>query len=307
MKTISADYNAATESGHLRLNSKASLGDIERWQLSPGDWAWLSDGEVLVGAQLAIDDRYGLVGMPDWDTVVHLDDDDSRDLGIVRNELDGLYQTPRHSNDENRRIFELLTIYDFIAPEEARETLPAAYFASRRAETLCLLGKHELALTEVQEARRLGSDDPDDLRLFLDVLRRTDLARARREAERIARTPDVPAAVLAECINVLAEYADTLPDDQFGALADEILKLAERFERAPSPGDVLQTTRALFQFNRGIVLLRLGRNDAAQHALNLARAADPAFSEIDHMMPLTVYNQHWRELAASARAKPSAA
>ncbi len=120
MKTIFADYNAATESGHLRLNCKASQEDIAKAQLHPGDWAWLSDGEVIVGAQLAIDDRYGLVGVPDWGTLVHLDDADSRDFEKVQTELQWLSQKAQRSLDEERRVLELLTISKLLRRERSR-------------------------------------------------------------------------------------------------------------------------------------------------------------------------------------------
>ncbi len=177
MRTIFADYNAMTESEHLRLNFKTSQNDIAKARLRPGDWAWLSDGDVIVGAQLAIDDRYGVVGVPDWDTLVHLDDEDSRNFDTVQTELQCLSQKPQQSRDEERRVLELLTISEVIAPKELQNTLPPGYFSSRRAETLYLLGKPELALTEIEEAGRLGSSDSDDLRLFLDILRRIDLPR----------------------------------------------------------------------------------------------------------------------------------
>ncbi len=76
MNTIFADYNAMTESGHVRLTCHGSEDDIRSRSLRPGDWAWLSDTEVVVGARLAIDDYYGLVGIPDWDTLIPLDEDD---------------------------------------------------------------------------------------------------------------------------------------------------------------------------------------------------------------------------------------
>ena len=90
MKTIFADFNAMTEAGHVRLRLRGSQEDIAHAELRPGDWAWLSDGEVIVGAQLAIDDRYGLVGVLDWDTLVHLDDEGADDLERVRDELNAL-------------------------------------------------------------------------------------------------------------------------------------------------------------------------------------------------------------------------
>ena len=90
MKTISADFNAMTEAGHVRLTLPCSQEDILRLGLGPGDWAWLSDTEVVVGAQLAIDDRYGLVGVPDWDTLVHLDDEGADDFDRIKAALSPL-------------------------------------------------------------------------------------------------------------------------------------------------------------------------------------------------------------------------
>ena len=49
MRLISADFNAMTEAGHVRLTLPCSREDILRMSLGPGDWAWLSDGEILVG------------------------------------------------------------------------------------------------------------------------------------------------------------------------------------------------------------------------------------------------------------------
>ena len=78
MRIISADFNARTESGHLCLNSRGAQEDLRDQGVQVGGWMWLSDGELVVGAQLASDDRYGPVGVPHWNTLVHLDDDDSR-------------------------------------------------------------------------------------------------------------------------------------------------------------------------------------------------------------------------------------
>jgi hypothetical protein len=307
MKTVFADYNAMTESGHLRLGFRASQEDVAKADLHPGDWAWLSDGEVMIGAQLALDDRYGLVGVPDWDTLVHLDDEDSRNFSMIQRELQALCEKPERSLDEERKMLQLLTVYEMLAPPEGRTDLAPGYFSSRRAETLLLLGRPELALTEIDEARRLGSEDPDDDRLFLEILRRIDLPRAQREAEALASIPDASANVLAECINVLADHADSLPDDQFGPVAERILAWVDRFDRAPGREHVLALTLALLQFNRGMILLRLGRGEAARDALRLAWAVDPVFSEIEEATRLTVYDQSARDLAARVRSRAVAA
>ena len=106
MKTISADYNAMTEAGHVRLTLPCSQEDILKLCLRSGDWAWLSDSEVMVGAQLAIDDRYGLVGVPDWDTLVHLDEEGAADSGRVAAELTPLLSTEPLSSEDEPRILD---------------------------------------------------------------------------------------------------------------------------------------------------------------------------------------------------------
>ncbi len=83
-----ADFNAMTEVGHVSLATRGSLADLDRFGAQPGDWVWLSDGELIVGAQLVADDRYGMVGIPNWETLVHLDDDESSDYEKVRAELE---------------------------------------------------------------------------------------------------------------------------------------------------------------------------------------------------------------------------
>jgi hypothetical protein len=307
MKTISADYNAITESDHLRLGFRPSQEDIERVGARPGDWAWLSDGEVMVGAQLAVDDRYGLVGVPDWDTLVHLDDEESRDYERVRAELQGLLQRPGRSLDEERRVLQLLTVFEILAPPEAKTAFRPGYFSFRRAATLVLLGKPELALPEIEEARRLDPGNPNDDRLFLEVLRRTDLVRATREAEVLAASTNVPAGVLAECINVLATHADNLSDDQFRPVADRILTWVDQFESAPGRDHVRASVLAQLQFNRGMLLLRLRLPDDARRALELAHAIDPLDESLDEATRLVAHDRHAREIAARVRSKTLAA
>lgn len=52
MKTIFTDFNAVTEAEKIRLNCRGSEEDIRLAGVKPGDWVWLSDGEIVVGARL---------------------------------------------------------------------------------------------------------------------------------------------------------------------------------------------------------------------------------------------------------------
>ena len=203
--------------------------------------------------------------------------------------------------------FELMTIAEFILPPGLDRALTPAYFSTRRAEMLFLLGKTALALIEIEDARRLDPSNSSVDRQFLDIVRYVDLARAVREAEALALRPDVSANVLASCINVLAIHADNLTDDQFERVAHRILAWADRFDRAPGREKVHAFTLALLQFNRAMILLRLGKGEAAREALALARAVDPISNEIEEAARLTVYDQRARDLAARVRGRPNAA
>ena len=118
MKYISADFNAMTEAGHVRLTLPCSREDIVGMGLGTGDWAWLSDGELVVGAQLAVDDRYGLVGVPDWDTLVHLDEEDAGDFQSIGAALEPLLAWEPPSEADQSRIFQLLTLFEHVAPRD---------------------------------------------------------------------------------------------------------------------------------------------------------------------------------------------
>jgi hypothetical protein len=173
MRTIGADYNAMTEGGHVWLTLPCSQGDVSRLGLRPGDWAWLSDGELIVGAQLAIDDRYGLVGVPDWDTIVPLDEEGVGDVERIQAALNPLLTREPLSPQDERRVLRLITQLEHAAPPQfsgaGKWTLPF-----RRALALREMGKLGLALLEAEEARRARPEDPEVAFVYLDFLRQED-------------------------------------------------------------------------------------------------------------------------------------
>jgi tetratricopeptide (TPR) repeat protein len=304
MKTICADYNAMTEAEHLRLNFRDSQEDIKRAGLHPGDWAWFSDGEILVGGQLRSDPHWGLLGVPAWETLVHLDDEDTHDFRKHWSELQALLlQTARSAEDE-ARIFQLLTVFEQVAPPEIRAVTPPGYLALRRAGALHSLGQHELALLEVEEARQARPDDPDAGFFYFELLLRVAPERAAREAEDQAEAADVPAPVLAACINIWSTAAEQVPDGKFEPIGLRILEWADRFESAPGRDQVRASVLAQVQFNRGLILLRLGRTGEAHRALERAHAMNPEVDEIDEAQHLDAFDDRARGIAARLRARP---
>jgi tetratricopeptide (TPR) repeat protein len=300
MRTVFADYNAATEAGHLRLTFKASQEDIAKSQLRPGDWTWLSDGELVVGAQLAIDDRYGLVGVVDWDTLVHLDDEGADDFDRVCAELDPLITSHSPSGEDEARIFQLLTQIEYVAPSSFGDA-ERAYIRFRRALALRNMGKLSLALVEMEDARDARPGDPAVIFVYLDLLRLEDLPSAVAEAEAIADTPGVPALVLAACINILASDAEQMPDDQFESRAERVLALCLRFDDAPDLDQAGPSLKALSYFNRGFMHLRAGRIPEARHAFEGARQIYPVCQMLDQLARLQTYDDHAREVARCVR------
>ncbi|HKI16804.1 MAG TPA: tetratricopeptide repeat protein [Isosphaeraceae bacterium] len=301
MKTIFADYNAATESGYLCLGFKASQAEIAEAHLEPGDWAWLSDGEVVVGAQLAIDDRYGLVGVPDWDAIVHLDEEGASDVERVRAELNPLLTKAAPSIEDESRILELLAQLDHFGPANITDAAPGM-FAFRRALALRRMGKLGLALVEADEARRASPDDERVLFVCLDLLRLEDLPCAVKEAERIANCPTVPAQVLAACINILATQAEQVADGEFESVAGRVLDWCQRLDQAPGRDQAGESLLGLSYFNRGLVHLRAGRISQARQSFERARQIYPAGPMLDEAAGLEIYDRHTREVASRVRA-----
>jgi tetratricopeptide (TPR) repeat protein len=300
MKTIYADFNAMTEGGHVSLTTVGSQQDVARAGLRPGDWAWLSDGELIVGAQLAIDDRHGLVGVIDWDTLVHLDDEGADDFDHVRDELKPLVTKEPPSTEDDPRIFQLMTQLEYFAPPHLRDSVPGM-LAFRRALALRHMAKPGLALLEMEEARRARPDDPEVLFVYLDLLRLEDLPSAAAEAETISGSQRVPALVLSACINILVSRAEQMPDDVFEPIAERVLALCRRFDQAPDLDQAGKSLEALSYFNRGIVHLRAGRISQARQAFQRAHDVYPEGPVLDQVAGLKTYDRHARDVATRVR------
>ncbi len=115
MKTIWADFNAVTDADELCLTTRGSEEAIRRSGLGPGDWSWFSDGEVFVGGQIRDDPYWGLIAVPDWETLVSLDTDEARDSPRVWKELRSLLDQQFRTHEEEVRVFELFNQLDRFA------------------------------------------------------------------------------------------------------------------------------------------------------------------------------------------------
>jgi tetratricopeptide (TPR) repeat protein len=300
MRLVGADFNAITEAGHVRLTLPCSQEDILRLGLGVGGWAWLSDGELIVGAQLAVEDRYGLVGVIDWDTLVHLDDEGANDLDLISRELHELLIKEPHSKTDNARMFGLLTQLERIEPNAGADWPQPPSF--RRAFALRQMGKFRLALLEVEDARETHPDDPMVLFLQLELLRLEDLPAAVAMVEKIVESPTVTALVLAACINILGTQAEQAATNLVPPVAERVYDLCQRLEEARDREQLAPSLLALAHFNRGIVLLRAGQVSKARGEFECANQLYPEGRILDSPAALETYDLHTREVARRVRA-----
>jgi tetratricopeptide (TPR) repeat protein len=268
--------------------------------VGPGEWTWLSDTEIMVGAQLSIDDRYGLVGVPDWATLVHLDDEGANDVDVITAEFTPLLAKEPPSSEDEPRILELLTQLEYAAPPHLKDVAPGD-LAFRRALALRQMGKLGLALVEIREARQARPDDPEVVFVYLDLLRQEDLPSAVVEAQSTAESPDVAALVLSACINILATHAEQASAKQFDSVAEQVLAWCRRFDRAPDVDDVDPSLVALSYLNRGLVHLRAGRISQARQAFDNAQRHYQVGPILDEVSRLQTYDRRAREVVGRVR------
>jgi hypothetical protein len=306
LKTISADFNAMTGSDSVRLTTRGSEEGMRRAGVRVGDWAWLTDGDLIVGARIEDDPSDGLVGIPAWDTLVHLDDEGAKDLDRIWSELSLLLDRRWDSARDWPRLFQVLTILEAVVPGSTL-AFPNE-LTLRRAGALYMMRRPELALLEIEDARRGGVEPHEQfLPLYLDILRRTDLRRARGEVEARPEPREAHAMLLASYIAVFASIMESPDGDPREPIAMHILDLADRFESAPGREQVPASILARVWFHRGFAQMCLGRVDDAHRALESAYLIDPLDAAIRDAQHLVGLGPPAWSIAARVGEKPFAA
>jgi hypothetical protein len=301
MQTIDVDFHALTEEESIWLGTPWSLKSIEQASLKPGDWTWLTDGEMQVGARIAEDAVYWLVGVPAWDTLVYLDDELDRGFEQLWIDLQSLLQSQDQSPEREGRVLQLLTLFENKAPEAVKRIPFAGYVNLRRALALLDLGYPGLALIAARDAVAADPDYSSAVFVYLDLLRRTDSTGALREVEDQLNRPRLTAEVLAACINILSDHADRLVGEDFVARCRRILDLCQRFESAPDRDRILAATRALVCFDQGLAHLGLGESSEAHACFQAAGHSYPTEPAIHEALGLSVYDTEARQIAARVR------
>ena len=303
MNPIFADFNAMTESGQVRLTCKGSQDDLRAGGVLPGDWVWLTDGEMEVGARVEADNEGRTYGVPAWDTLVYLDPEPELSFPTVWSELERLLDLDGRTSKDESRVLQLLTWFLALVRSEAKEAIPPGFTEYLRAAVLRALGHYELALQEALKATASNSANEKYLYLYLELLRRTDLNRALHEARRLVNDPSTGATVLAECVNILAIHMEKSSEQEFDEKFMMMLKWIERFQNAPGIENIRVGLLGQVLFNRGMALLRGNQIQAARGYFEKILELNPRDQVAQQALSLNHYDASARHLAEVYRAR----
>ena len=303
MNPIFADFNAMTESRQVRLTCQGSQDDLRAGGVLPGDWVWLTDGEMEVGARVEADNEGRTYGVPAWDTLVYLDPEPELSFPTVWSELERLLDLDGRTSKDESRVLQLLTWFLALVRSEAKEAIPPGFTEYLRAAVLRALGHYELALQEALKATASNSANEKYLYLYLELLRRTDLNRALHEAHRLVNDPSTGATVLAECVNILAIHMEKLSEQEFDEKFMMMLKWIERFQNAPGIENIRVGLLGQVHFNRGMALLRGNQIQAARGYFEKILELNPRDQVAQQALNLNHYDASARHLAEVYRAR----
>jgi tetratricopeptide (TPR) repeat protein len=297
MKRVEVDFNALTVQDHVRLTTRGAQRSVSEQGVKPGEWVWLTDGEMEVGAKVEADCEGRLYGAPAWETLVHLDPDPELSFHEVWDELQSLCQNDPRSSEEETRLLQLLAWFERIAPQAAKETTPLGFLNYRRAAALWALGHLELSLSEIRGALDANPARPSYLYLYLEILRKHDLDESVQVAQRLVAEPHTPAVVLAGCVNVLATSLDALPSHEFGNSVQSMVEWVDRFQASPGVESIpVSLVRQVF-FNLGMALLRQNHIQAARERFETIVRLNPRDQAAREALSLSEYDDHARHLA----------
>ena len=303
MKPIFADFNALTEAEHIRLTTRGSQDDLRSAGTQPGDWIWLSDGELEVGAQVATDPREILIGIPSWETLVDFESESHSNPASILSEFKKLLlHTPNRSRVDEHRLLTLLSVIE--RTPSLRSAWQPGHLSYLRACRLLALGQLQLARCSIEEAIELDSSRSNYALIHLDILRRIDPHAALEQADRLVENGRADAKILATCMILASMYSDSLKDHELEPIRERLQNWLPRFEQAPDFDSVHAQLRASLWISLGLLTLRLGHVEQSHDYFQLARQLDPDDLDLQKAERLTTYNQDAKDFAERIHRRP---
>jgi tetratricopeptide (TPR) repeat protein len=269
VSVLNVDFNARTADDRVRLDTIGAAAAVLKSRITPGTWAWLTDGEVRVGGQIQQTEG-GLVARVAWETIEFQPDDESDiDVPARWRELQGLMREP---DRDHRKVLGLLPFLE----REFEQVDPGrvAYF---RARALQALGYPHLALLAIDEAVQKAPHSPAFRYQWLELLKVVDFDKAVAESARLVKDPEAAAVVIAAFASIHAALAHKADAAEREVVDRNVLATTERFgPNSPGWATVPASTAALVHLIRGFALLRLKDRPRAMVEFTMAIASDPS-------------------------------
>jgi len=266
---IEVDLNARTPDDRVRLNTRGAQRSLRDQAVKPGDWLWLRDGTIRVGAQIeGVGDQ--LLARPAWETLEEEIWPDSVSPNPVQ--VQEMFQHFRHllaqTPKNYRAILKLLTTVERYAPDRG-------HIAYLRSRALGALGHPRLALSALGEAMGREPDRPAFVHQYFVLLSEIDRARAFEEAGRIGNLIS-SVLVVAAFAHVVNAFVRTLGPGKTERIDRQLLERTETFKSAPDAEKAPSSAVAMIHLARGYAHIRLGQKELGIREFGMAVAAKPA-------------------------------
>jgi len=268
MRTIWADLNARTQDDFIRLNTRGSTKSLERVGAKSGEWIWLCDGELMVGAVLR-EKADGLAAKPAWETIQEHSEAESAPEEVVQAALRRLSAEMKSPDRNYRLILQQLSLLE--------KRLGSARVNYLRARAVEALGYPELALLALEDAIAAEPDNPRYIYQELEVTSRIDLDRAVEKADELLRSKSqtLSVFVLAAVVRILQQMAARESGESADKYYRQIVDLTRDVSSLPDSETAPPSTFSLIHTVRGYAHLHLGNREEAIAAFGDAIADDP--------------------------------
>jgi tetratricopeptide (TPR) repeat protein len=270
---IHVDLNARTENDRVRLSTRTAAQSLKGHSLQPGEWVWLTDDELRVGAQIETANGQ-FFARPEWKTrleiVTHEDVSHERVLA-ARTELERLVL----SGDLRANAEEILRVLPV-----ARRTLGDSAGWYFEAQALAALGFFDLALLSAREAVAADPSNPRWTWLELNVRRRISLDDSLIAARTAASAFPRSAIILETFAQILSERARVTPSPRQAQICLEVLDATASMDMDPPGLDPHPIAFGSLRIMRGFALQRLGRMEEAAREFESAVQVNPGSGEV---------------------------
>lgn len=279
MNTVYADLNARTQDDRIRLDWEASAVTLKRLDPRAGDWIWIGDEDLRVGAQVEVVDGT-IVARPAWETAEDLlepSELSDREKQTAKEQLRLAIEQP--TQVPLAQVLHLLP--------RARPLLPQGFTESLRGQALARAGYPELALLSFDEAIARNPQKVSYRWHRLRLLADFDLPRAVIEADQeISNLSSI--VILDVCVQVLSNQSRQLHGKDRDNVLSRLLEISGNLTRFADYAEHPEAATSLL-VTRGFAQLARNDRDAARREFSAAIAVGGNVAEAYAARGATTY------------------